>query len=150
MEIKIQHYKALTKDQLYDCLKLRNEVFVVEQKCPYLDIDGKDKDAFHLMVMKSGELIGYLRLLKPGATYKEASVGRVLTSQKARKQGIGRTMMTQAIDFIINEFKCDVIRISAQLYLKDFYESLGFERVSKDYLEDDIPHLEMLYRLESF
>ena len=150
MGIIIKHYKALTKDQLYECLKLRNEVFVVEQKCPYLDIDGKDEDAFHLMVMKSDELIGYLRLLKPGVTYEEASIGRVLIAQTARKKGLGREMMTAGVDYIINEFKGDVIRISAQLYLKDFYESLGFERVSKDYLEDDIPHLEMLYRLDSF
>lgn len=145
MEFYIKSYNELCKEELYEILKVRNEVFVVEQECPYQDCDGKDKHAYHLYIIENNKIIGYLRILNKGISYDEVSIGRVLVHKNHRNKGIGRKLMQKAIDHILNEMKEYDIRISAQVYLLDFYSSLGFKTTSKEYLEDDIPHIEMLY-----
>lgn len=144
MKYNIRKFDALTTLELYEILKLRNEVFVVEQTCPYQDCDGKDINAIHLCVYDP-TLVGYLRILLPGAYYDEAAIGRVVIHTSHRKTGLGRDMMSKAIAYM-GEHNMLPIRISAQAYLQKFYEGLGFEKVSDIYLEDDIEHMEMLLK----
>lgn len=145
MNWKIKKFQELNKDEIYEILKTRNEVFVIEQRCFYQECDGKDKNAYHLFAEENGKIIAYLRILEKGASYAEISIGRVLVSRDYRQKGLAKQMMLKAIEFIENELKEQSIRISAQEYLIDFYKSLGFEKVSDLYLEDGIPHLEMFY-----
>ncbi|SKC84886.1 GNAT family N-acetyltransferase [Maledivibacter halophilus] len=145
MNWKIKKFQELNKDEIYEILKTRNEVFVIEQRCFYQECDDKDKNAYHLFAEENGKIIAYLRILEKGASYDEISIGRVLVSRDYRQKGLAKQMMLKAIEFIENELKEQSIRISAQEYLMDFYKSLGFEKVSDLYLEDGIPHLEMFY-----
>lgn len=145
MNWKIKRFEELSITELYEILRVRAEVFVVEQTCVYQDLDEKDKNAYHLFCEDNGNVTAYLRILDKGVSYPEISIGRVLTSQSGRRKGLGREMMNRAIEFVLENLKEKKIRISGQLYLKDFYESLGFETVSEVYLEDEIPHIEMLY-----
>lgn len=145
MKWKVKHYNDLRADKLYDILKERVDVFVVEQDCPYPEIDGKDKDAYHLWAEKNGKIITYTRILLPGISYKEASIGRVLVRMDYRGKELGRELMERSIEYVKEEMGEEKIRISAQERLADFYISLGFEQVSEMYLEDDIPHIEMYY-----
>lgn len=145
MNWHIKRFEELTTIELYEILRVRAEVFVVEQTCIYQDLDEKDKKAFHLFCEEDGQITAYLRILDKGVSYPEISIGRVLTAENSRRKGLGREMMQKAICFISDELLKKKIRISGQLYLKDFYESLGFKTVSEVYLEDDIPHIEMLY-----
>jgi ElaA protein len=146
MNWKIKKYNDLGVDELYEILKLRSEVFVVEQQCIYEDCDGKDKNSYHLFGEHNGEILVYLRILEKGISYNEISIGRVLARENYRGNGFAKQMMLRAIEFIENNLNEKVIRISAQEYLLKFYSSLGFVRVSEGYLEDDIPHIEMLYK----
>ena len=146
MNWKIKKYNELSVDELYEILKLRSEVFVVEQQCIYEDCDGKDKKSYHLFGEHNGEILVYLRILEKGISYNEISIGRVLARENYRGKGFAKQMMLRAIEFIENNLNEKVIRISAQEYLLKFYSSLGFVRVSEVYLEDDIPHIEMLYK----
>jgi ElaA protein len=140
----LKPFNELTAKELYNILQLRNEVFIVEQNCPYQDLDNKDLRAWHLMGMQDGNLLAYSRLLAPGISYSESSIGRIVSSPSARKKGIGKKLMLESIDQIRNLFQTDTIRIGAQLYLQKFYESFGFNTDSDIYLEDDIPHIQML------
>ena len=140
----LKPFDSLTPQELYNILQLRNEVFIVEQNCPYQDLDNKDVYAFHLMGMKESKLIAYSRLLAPGISYSESSIGRVVSSPAARKTGMGKKLMNESIIQIQNLFHTDTIRIGAQLYLKKFYESFGFIQQGDSYLEDNIPHIIML------
>jgi ElaA protein len=140
----LKSFDELTAKELYNILQLRNEVFIVEQNCPYQDLDNKDLYAFHLMGMKENKLLAYSRLLAPGISYSESSIGRVVSSPAARKTGMGKKLMKESIVQIKNLFQTDIIRIGAQLYLKNFYESFGFLQEGDIYLEDNIPHLIML------
>jgi len=146
MQFLIKSFAELTNIELYNIIRLRNEVFVVEQDCPYQDADGKDLKALHLFCKENGSdnILAYCRLLPAGISYTESSIGRVVNSMSVRKTGLGRTMMQQAINFIHNEWKERTIRISAQLYLKSFYESLGFTAFGEVYPEDNIPHIGMI------
>ncbi|WP_026896147.1 GNAT family N-acetyltransferase [Clostridiisalibacter paucivorans] len=146
MNISIKKFSELTVEELYNILKIRNEVFVVEQQCVYQDCDGKDQESYHLVAMDNERVIGYLRIPNKNVSYMEVSIGRVLVTADVRGKGIAKDIMANAIDFIINELKENKIRISAQSYLEEFYESLGFIKVSKEYLEDGIPHIEMLLK----
>lgn len=146
MNYVIKHYDELTKDELYQIMMLRCEVFVVEQACPYQDIDGKDLDAYHLMLMDD-ELVGYLRILKPGVVYEYASIGRVLVRESHRRLKLGKGLMEEAI-IIMKQMGYDTIKISAQAYLEKFYNDLGFQVCTEPYLEDDIPHIGMLNKLK--
>lgn len=146
MEWIIKTYDELTKDELYEILKKRIDVFVVEQNCPYDEIDNRDKDSYHIFLKKHMNVIAYLRILEPGISFENISIGRVLVDKNQRGNGLAIEMMNKAIDFIINNLRYNIIRISAQEYLIGFYENLGFEKVSNVYLEDDIPHVEMVYQ----
>jgi ElaA protein len=142
----IKNFNELGSDELYEILKLRSEVFVVEQECIYEDCDGKDKKSYHLFAEQNGEILVYLRILEKGVSYNEISIGRVLSNKKYRGRGFAKQMMLRAIEFIERYLNEKEIRISAQVYLLDFYSSFGFDKVSDVYLEDDIPHIEMLYK----
>lgn len=139
-------FDELSLHELYGILALRQEVFVVEQDCPYLDADGKDQHSWHLMgVDEKGKLVAYTRLLPKGISYeKYPSIGRVVTSPSARGGGIGRELMERSLWWMEQLFPQEAIKISAQCYLEKFYKSLGFEIVGAEYLEDGIPHYPML------
>jgi ElaA protein len=140
----LKPFAELTANELYVILQLRSEVFIVEQNCPYQDCDDKDLHAWHLMGIQKERLLAYSRLLAPGISYSESSIGRVVTSPAIRKTGIGKKLMTESIGQIRNIFQTDTIRIGAQLYLKKFYESFGFTQDGDTYMEDNIPHIHML------
>jgi ElaA protein len=140
----LKPFIELTPEELYSILQLRNEVFVVEQNCPYQDCDNKDLYAWHLMGKEEDKLLAYARLLAPGISYSESSIGRVVSSPATRKTGMGKKLMHESIQQIRNLFQTDTIRIGAQLYLKAFYESFGFVQDGDIYLEDNIPHILML------
>ncbi|HCL83625.1 MAG TPA: GNAT family N-acetyltransferase [Chitinophagaceae bacterium] len=140
----LKPFEELTPKELYSILQLRNEVFIVEQNCPYQDCDNKDLRAWHLMGMQNDQLLAYSRLLAPGISYSESSIGRVVSSPSARKTGMGKKLMRESIAHVRNLFQTDTIRIGAQLYLKKFYESFGFIAEGDTYLEDNIPHIQML------
>lgn len=138
-------FDELSAAELYTILKLRSEVFVVEQNCVYLDTDGKDAQSYHLCGWLNNELlVAYARLLPPGLSYPEASIGRVVTHPAHRKDGYGKVLMQKAIKNTQSLFNISPIKIGAQQYLLQFYNSLGFTACSEPYLEDGIPHLEML------
>ena len=137
-------FGELGVDNLYDALQLRCRVFVLEQG-PYLDPDGLDRQSWHLLGRDAqGALIAYLRLVDPGARYDEPSIGRVITAPQARGSGLGRALMAEGVAGCEHHWPGRAIRISAQAHLERFYGALGFVRVGDDYLEDHIPHLEML------
>ena len=144
MEIKIVSFSELSTDELYALLKLRAKVFVVEQDCVYQDLDGLDKKAVHLLGVEGENLIGYARLLSPGQYYKEAAVGRVVTHPKVRGQGMGKVVFQEALNQAQKRFPGAGVRIMAQSYLIKFYEGFGFVVVSDEFLEDGLPHVEML------
>lgn len=140
-------FGQLSPVQLYAILKLRSEVFVVEQQCIFLDMDDKDQHCYHLMGWKDKELVAITRLVPPGISYSEASIGRVATSLSVRRTGIGKELMERSIAAVRDLFKSTTIVIGAQLYLEKFYQSLGFEKSSDVYLEDGIEHIEMTLAL---
>ncbi len=142
---KLNYFKELSTDELYTILQLRNEVFVVEQNCVYQDADNKDSISFHLSGWDGVNLVAYCRILPPGVSYTEASIGRVVSSPQYRNKGYGKQLMNEAIIHTLAQFECNTIKISAQLYLQKFYEQLGFIKLSDSYLEDNIPHIEMLF-----
>ena len=144
MEWILKKFEELTPHELYTIMQLRNEVFVVEQNCVYQDADNKDRYSFHLMGWKEDKLIAYTRLIPAGTAYAEPSIGRVVTSPSARGTGAGRELMEHSIDTIYKLFGKQPIRIGAQLYLKKFYSSIGFEPTGDMYLEDGIEHIEMV------
>jgi len=146
IEWTIKSFTELTPAELYDILKLRSEVFVVEQQCIFLDMDDKDQDSRHLQGRLSDELVAACRILPPGLAYDEPSIGRVVGSPRYRGKGAGIALMENAIRETIRLYGTLPIKIGAQLYLKRFYESLGFVQCSETYMEDDIPHIKMLRR----
>lgn len=141
---KMKPFEALNVNELYDLLKLRSEIFVVEQNCVYLDLDGKDKKALHLMGEYEGKIVAYSRLFDAGISFDNASIGRVVVDANYRDKKWGHELMQVAIAEIKSNFGKDKITIGAQLYLKKFYESHGFVQTSEMYLEDDIEHIEMI------
>lgn len=144
MEFIVKEFDELTVNELYTVLQLRSEVFVVEQNCIYQDIDGKDQKATHVLGIKDGKLLAYTRLFNAGDCYKEASIGRVLVKKSERAYGYGHDLIKISIKTIRDKFKKDTIEISAQTYLQKFYESHGFKRIGEEYLEDEIPHIQMI------
>lgn len=137
-------FSELTNSQLYKILRLRSAVFVVEQDCVYQDIDNKDQHALHVIGIKNNKVVAYTRIFKPGDYFSQASIGRVVVSKNERSHGYGHQIMEDSIQTIKKTFKETAIKISAQVYLKDFYTSLGFQRVGNTYLEDGIPHIAMI------
>ena len=139
-------FDELSLRQLYDVMVLRQEVFVVEQRCPYQDADGKDLRAWHVLGFEDeGSLVAYARILPCGVSYPDhASIGRVVSSPDRRRTGSGRQLMAATLDHLARLLPDDPVKISAQSYLQRFYESFGFRVVGDEYLEDDIPHLPMV------
>src|SRR6478609_4044410 len=144
IEWKIKPFEALSVNELYDILQLRSRIFVVEQNCVYLDIDGKDKVALHLFGIFEGKIVAHARLFKPGISFDNASIGRVVVDPDYRARKWGQELMKEAINGILEHFGESKITIGGQLYLKKFYEKHGFVQTSEMYLEDDIPHIEMI------
>ena len=144
IEWRFKTFEGLTKKELHEMMILRQQVFVVEQDCPYQDADEKDKDSHHLMGYINGVLVAYLRLVKPGISYEEMSFGRIVTAKSHRGIGLGVALMKEGIKQSITLYGTFNNRISAQSYLLPFYQKFGFESTGKEYLEDDIPHTEMI------
>ena len=137
-------FDDLFPHELYIIIKLRNEVFIVEQKCVFQDADDKDLKCYHLIGFTRNELAAYARLVPAGVSYKNISIGRIVTSPQYRSMGAGKALMKEAINRCNLLYGEQTIKIGAQLYLKHFYESFGFRQSSEMYLEDDIPHIQML------
>ncbi|MCT4634403.1 MAG: GNAT family N-acetyltransferase [Firmicutes bacterium] len=142
-KVEIKKFKELSNVELYNILKLRSEVFVVEQQCIYNDIDGLDVECFHAILKDGENIAGYLRILLKEMTFETMSIGRVLVNKDYRNLGVARKLMLSAIDYIFVELKEKEITISAQKYLVEFYKSLGFKELSDMYMEDGIPHIDM-------
>ncbi|MBA5629338.1 GNAT family N-acetyltransferase [Moheibacter lacus] len=141
------HYKEfdeLTSAELYEILSLRVTVFMVEQDCLYNEVDGKDPKCSHLWCTMDGKILAYCRIVPPGVSYEVPSFGRVVSHPEARHLKLGHQLMRNAIEIIQNHFQTSQIKISAQTYLKNFYAQYGFEQTSEEYLEDGLPHMEML------
>ena len=148
MNTVIKNFSELSTEEIYNILKLRSEVFVVEQNCVYQDIDEKDKKATHLFIEKNNEIIAYTRIFKKGDYYEEnPSIGRVVVSKKERGKNLGKEIMLNSIEFIKKEMEGRKIELSAQKYLDKFYKDLDFYSEGEDYLEDGIPHQRMFYDL---
>ncbi|NER09946.1 ElaA protein [Muriicola jejuensis] len=143
MKIKIKSFEELTKEELYRILQLRAEVFVVEQACAYLDLDGLDQKALHVIGYGSNDICAYTRIFRAGDYFEEASIGRVVVSPQERGKAYGKEIMQASLSYISNTLNSRYTVISAQLYLRKFYEEMGFKTEGEEYLEDDIPHIRM-------
>jgi ElaA protein len=144
LQIQVKTFSEISTTELYAILQLRSEVFVVEQDCVYQDIDYKDQKAIHILGYKNEKLIAYTRIFKPGDYFNDASIGRVVVAENQRKFGYGFIIMQHSIKAVKEYFNETTIKISAQKYLKNFYESLDFEQIGEEYLEDNIPHIPMI------
>ncbi len=144
MNWTLKTFDSLTPQELYALLRLRSEVFVVEQNCVFLDMDNKDQQCHHLLGWQNNTLVAYTRLVPPGLSYAEPSIGRVVSSPAARGTGAGKLLMDKSIEKIIELYGNTPIKIGAQLYLKSFYESFGFVQTGDVYDEDGIDHIEMI------
>jgi len=145
LDWQVKHYPELTTNEFHDIIALRLKAFVVEQNCSYLDLDGKDKKCYHLICRDGfGKVVATARILPPGISYPEVSIGRVVLDQEIRGKGIGHQLMEQSMKFINEEFGAVPVRISAQKHLENYYKTHNFISTGKEYLEDDIPHVEML------
>lgn len=143
MEIIVKRYDELTRDELYEILRSRAEVFSVEQAIIYVDMDGMDKDSIHLFIMEEGRIQSYLRIIKPGVKYPNASIGRVLTLLPSRRKGYATMLMRKALDIALKLSLS--VEIEAQAYLTDYYKRLGFIAVSDEFILEGIPHVSMIY-----
>jgi ElaA protein len=144
MNWTIKYFDSLTPHELYAILQLRAAVFGVEQNCVYQDMDNKDQHSFHLMGWQNDHLLAYTRIVPPGLSYAEPSIGRVVTAGTARRTGLGKTLIEKSIAEIFNLYGKTSIKIGAQLYLKNFYESFDFEQSGDIYDEDGIDHIQMI------
>ncbi len=144
---QVKTFGELTTNEFHDLLALRIKVFVVEQNCPYEELDGKDKKSYHLIGREgTGEVVATARILPAGISYPEVAIGRVVIDESQRGTGLGHDLMKQCMKFIVEEFGKVPVRISAQKHLEKYYESHQFTSTGKEYLEDGIPHVEMLYK----
>ena len=146
MEIIVKTFDELSTYELHNILQLRSEVFVVEQECVYQDVDGKDYKGLHVFAKKSGRIAAYARCFAPGDYFEEASIGRVVVPKEERKYGYGHDIIKASIEAIKVHYNTSEIRLSAQTYLVRFYESHGFYKDGEEYLEDGIPHINMVLR----
>ena len=146
MKITTYTYQQLSKEKLYQIIRLRLEVFVLEQNCIYQDLDNKDQKAIHLVGEEEGKVIAYTRLFKKGDYFENASIGRVIVKKESRKKDYGKIIMQKSIEELKNEYNEENIEISAQKYLTKFYDDLGFKKIGEEYLEDNIPHIKMVLK----
>ena len=144
MELTGKHFSELTTEELFDIYKLRVSVFVVEQSCPYQEVDSADKTAYHIWLKEDGELLAYLRVLPRGVVREEVSLGRVIAVR--RRCGLGRRILAAGIRTAVEQFGADCIVIEAQTYARGLYEKAGFVQTSEEFLEDGIPHIQMTWR----
>lgn len=145
LDWQIKHYRDLTLNEFHDIIALRLAAFVVEQNCAYLDLDGKDKKCYHLICRNGkGDVVATARILAPGMSYEDAAIGRVVINEEIRGHGVGHDLMNRCIEFSKLEFGNSPIRISAQKHLENYYGKHAFESTGNEYLEDGIPHVEML------
>ena len=140
----VKKFSELSIEELYKILRLRSEVFVVEQDCVYQDLDNKDQISVHIFIKEKNEIVAYTRIFKSGDYYKNPSIGRVVVSKKNRGKELGKKIMISSIYYIQENLKGDKIELSAQKYLDKFYKDLGFYKIGEDYLEDGIPHQRMI------
>lgn len=146
MKLVIKRFDELSVKELYEILRLRSEVFVVEQECVYQDCDGNDRDAYHVYAEQNGVTQGCLRILQRGQTFDTAAIGRVAVRAEYRGKGLARRMMEEALCLLCDVLGENIVKLSAQVYVEDFYKSVGFRPVSEPYLEEGIPHVDMEYR----
>jgi len=146
MQLILKNFEELTTTELLNIYVLRSSVFVVEQQCAYQDPDDKDLVAKHIMMLDGDVLIAYARLIPPNVSYDAASIGRVVVDKSQRNKGYGQTLMKYSINKTLEMYKDQDIVISAQAYLIEFYNHLGFIVEGESYLEDNIPHIKMRYR----
>ena len=142
MELVVKSYKELTIDELYEILKVRCAVFIVEQNCPYLDVDEKDKRAMHVWLKDEQGIQAYCRVLEPGVTFDDVCIGRVISLK--RRCGLGTELLKAGIRVAKEVYSAEKIVIEAQLYAKPFYELQGFVQSSDVFLEDGIEHIQMV------
>ena len=140
-------FSELDTEDLYQILRLRSEVFVVEQDCVYQDIDNKDQNAIHLYYIENDQIVAYTRIFKAGDYYENPCIGRVVVSKKDRGNDLGKKIMIDSMEYIKQNIKGEKIELSAQKYLDKFYKDLGFYKIGEDYLEDGIPHQRMIFDL---
>ncbi|NDB35283.1 MAG: GNAT family N-acetyltransferase [Flavobacteriia bacterium] len=146
MQYEIKDFNQLTVYELYGILQLRSAVFVVEQECVYQDLDNHDQDAVHVIGTENDEIMSYARILKPNSQRNFFSIGRVIVVQKKRGTGAGNRLMSFCMAFVTGNFQAATVHLSAQAHLEDFYAQFGFQSTGKRYLEDGIPHCEMIYK----
>jgi ElaA protein len=139
-----QAFNELSIHELYSYLQLRVDVFVVEQNCPFPEIDGYDQESFHLAYMVENEPLAYARILPSGVKYHRISIGRVIVKKEHRGKGLANELMDECLKFIDKKWPNQEVQLQAQSHLKDFYGSFGFESISNEYLEDGIPHVDMV------
>tara|TARA_B100000424_G_scaffold23801_1_gene16867 strand:- start:358 stop:801 length:444 start_codon:yes stop_codon:yes gene_type:complete len=140
-------FSELDTEDLYQILRLRSKVFVVEQDCVYQDIDNKDQNAIHLYYKENDQIVAYTRIFKAGDYYENPCIGRVVVSKKNRGNDLGKKIMIDSMEYIKQNIKGEKIELSAQKYLDKFYKDLGFYKIGEDYLEDGIPHQRMIFDL---
>ena len=140
-------FSELDTEDLYQILRLRSEVFVVEQDCVYQDIDNKDHNAIHIYYKENDQIVAYTRIFKAGDYYENPCIGRVVVSKKNRGNDLGKKIMIDSMEYIKQNIKGEKIELSAQKYLDKFYKDLGFYKIGEDYLEDGIPHQRMIFDL---
>lgn len=148
MTWQVKKFDELLINELYEILQQRVSIFVVDQRCPYMEIDKKDPFCYHLFKKENNEIIAYLRVIPPGVLYKEASFGRVFVKTEYRGQNLGKEIVNKALEFIKEHLHEKKVFINAQNYLKDFYETFGFVSISDVYLDYNIPHVSMLLNKE--
>lgn len=142
MQMVIKKFSELTSLELYEILRLRSEVFVVEQDCVYQDLDNLDQDAYHVYLHEEGKIVAYLRVIDKDKRLDEVSLGRVISLE--RRKGYGTTLMQVGLRVAKEKFGATRVKIGAQAYAKPFYENVGFKQISGEYMEDGIPHIYMI------
>lgn len=145
MELIVKHFSELSAEELFEIYRLRVSVFIVEQRCPYQDVDDADRTAYHLWLRDENGIAAYARLLPPGVTFPTAAIGRVIAVR--RRCGLGTRIVDAAINAAREKLSADVITIEAQVYARSLYEKAGFVQTSEEFLEDGIPHVQMQLRL---
>ena len=146
MELKIKKFSELSTEELYSILELRVAVFVVEQNCPYLEVDGLDRDAVHVWIEEKGKILAYLRIMDRGVESEYVSIGRLLAAK--RRSGLGSRVLEEGILVAKEQFQAEAIYLEAQVYAKGLYEKQGFQIISEEFLLDGIPHVKMLLKRE--
>ncbi|MFD1038320.1 GNAT family N-acetyltransferase [Virgibacillus byunsanensis] len=146
MEWYIKSFQELTNNDLYELMKARVDVFVVEQECPYPELDNYDQEAIHYFLKINNEMAAIVRILPADTKYQEVSIGRVMVKEKYRGNGYAQQIMKKAIEYVVNVWDESIIKLQAQEHLKDFYGSFGFKQISPSYMDDGIPHIDMVWK----